>query len=196
MRIFLLSISAATPPPEIALNPSTMLTARFFSLALLTIAFPSGCSLPDSAEAAICKMSSRAKRGDPELDCFVVSLLAMTSVTVAFPLVIVPVLSRIIALTSFMVWRAAPFLIRMPFSAPMPEATIKAVGVARPKAQGQAITRTDMAAKRAWERGEANPSFIIHGMAGRKVFDREERNSGNANQRVIVAIVSIRITGT
>ncbi len=38
---------------------------------------------------------------------------------------------------------SAPF-IKIPFSAPFPVPTIIAVGVANPKAQGQAIIRTDI----------------------------------------------------
>ena len=41
---------------------------------------------------------------------------------------------------------ATPSRIKIPFSAPSPVPTIKAVGVASPRAQGQAITKTAMAA--------------------------------------------------
>ena len=43
---------------------------------------------------------------------------------------------------SFKVWIASPERINTPRSAPSPEPTISAVGVARPNAQGQAMTST------------------------------------------------------
>ena len=64
------------------------------------------------------------------------------SVTTGAPSVIVPVLS---STTVWMRWvssSAAPPLMRMPFSAPLPVPTMMAVGVARPSAQGQAMTST------------------------------------------------------
>ena len=60
-----------------------------------------------------------------------------------------PVLSKTTTLISFMAWMASPFRMRTPFSAPMPLPTIKAVGVARPKAHGQAMTSTAMVADSA-----------------------------------------------
>ena len=57
-------------------------------------------------------------------------------------MVMVPVLSRTIVL-SFAAFSSASLLLKsMPFSAPFPVPAIMAVGVARPKAQGHAITRT------------------------------------------------------
>src|SRR5699024_1545580 len=44
---------------------------------------------------------------------------------------------------------ASPLLIKTPFSAPLPVPTIIAVGVAKPKAHGQAITRTEMVIDKA-----------------------------------------------
>ena len=61
---------------------------------------------------------------------------------------IVPVLSKTTILTSFIVWIASPFLISIPLFAPIPEPTINAVGVASPRAQGQAITKTATATPR------------------------------------------------
>ena len=43
-----------------------------------------------------------------------------------------------------MVSKASPLLIKTPFSAPLPVPTIIAVGVAKPSAQGQAITNTEI----------------------------------------------------
>jgi len=64
------------------------------------------------------------------------------SVTSGLPSVIVPVLSNTIVLILCVVSRASPPLIKTPYSAPFPVPTIMAVGVARPNAQGQAITNT------------------------------------------------------
>ncbi len=89
-------------------------------------------------------------------DCFsmlIKTLLAVSSlfshlkpVTSGRPSVMVPVLSKTIASTFFASSRLSASLIRMPFSAPLPTPTIIAVGVAKPKAQGQAITNTVTAA--------------------------------------------------
>ena len=46
--------------------------------------------------------------------------------------------------TSLVICRASELFIKIPFSAPLPVPTIIAVGVARPKAHGQAITRTEI----------------------------------------------------
>ena len=67
------------------------------------------------------------------------------SVTSGSPLVIVPVLSKatICVLPAFS--REAAVLKRIPLLAPLPLPTIIATGVARPRAQGQLITSTDIA---------------------------------------------------
>ncbi|OQB02698.1 MAG: hypothetical protein BWY25_00411 [Chloroflexi bacterium ADurb.Bin222] len=65
-----------------------------------------------------------------------------TSVTAGWPLVSVPVLSNTITEMWPARSRASPFLSRTPNSAPRPVPTITAVGVARPMAQGQAMTST------------------------------------------------------
>lgn len=69
-------------------------------------------------------------------------LVAMMSVTSGVHSVMVPVLSKTMVSTLQRVSRGSPPLIKMPFSAPFPVPTIIAVGVASPKAQGQAITIT------------------------------------------------------
>ncbi len=66
------------------------------------------------------------------------------SVTSGSPLVSVPVLSNTTVVILPAVSRAPPLLTRMPFSAPLPEPTMMAVGVARPSAQGHEITSTEM----------------------------------------------------
>ncbi len=72
-----------------------------------------------------------------------------TSVTVGRPSVMVPVLSSTTVVTSPARWSASPPLIRMPSSAPLPVATITAVGTASPMAQGQAMISTATAAAKA-----------------------------------------------
>ena len=69
--------------------------------------------------------------------------------TTGLPWVRVPVLSSTTVLTVCRVSRASADLIRMPFSAPLPVPTMMATGVARPRAQGQEMTRTATPAVRA-----------------------------------------------
>ena len=61
----------------------------------------------------------------------------------------VPVLSRATICTRPVSSREAAVLNRMPFLAPRPLPTIMATGVARPRAQGQLITSTEMPRARA-----------------------------------------------
>ena len=58
----------------------------------------------------------------------------------------VPVLSKTITLVLPISSIASPRRIRIPCFAPRPMPTVKAVGVAKPKAQGQAIIKTVIAA--------------------------------------------------
>ncbi len=55
---------------------------------------------------------------------------------------IVPVLSKTIVSMRLSRSSDSAFLIKIPCSAPLPTPTVIAVGVARPRAQGQAITST------------------------------------------------------
>ena len=71
------------------------------------------------------------------------------SVTLGSPEVIVPVLSRATMSILPVSSRQAAVLKRMPFLAPMPLPTMMATGVARPRAQGQLMTRTLMPRARA-----------------------------------------------
>ncbi len=66
----------------------------------------------------------------------------MTSVNSGSPLVKVPVLSKTIAFIWCAICSDSALFINMPFSAPMPVPTITAVGVASPKAHGQAMIKT------------------------------------------------------
>ena len=65
------------------------------------------------------------------------------------PLVMVPVLSRATICIFPVSSRETAVLNMMPFFAPMPFPTMIATGVARPRAQGQLITSTEMARARA-----------------------------------------------
>ncbi len=53
--------------------------------------------------------------------------------------------------------RLSPPLIRIPFSAPLPVPTIMAVGVARPRAQGQAMIMTATKLSKAKVRAGGGP---------------------------------------
>ena len=77
------------------------------------------------------------------------SIYSTISVTFGLPSVIVPVLSITTVSILWAVSRASPDFIRIPFSAPLPVPTIIATGVARPREQGQDITKTVMPAERA-----------------------------------------------
>ncbi len=120
-----------------------------FICASSTIASARGCSLGFSIAAAIDIISSTLNSLS----------YPKTSVTLGFPLVMVPVLSKTTVSISLADCRASPDLIRMPPLAPTPVPTIIATGVARPSAQGQEITSTaialDMAASKP-------PPKIIH----------------------------------
>ena len=83
------------------------------------------------------------------------------SVTWGLPSVIVPVLSNTTAPTEWATSNASADLIKIPFSAPFPVPTMMAVGVARPKAQGQEMTSTEMPMERAKENGSPTSSHTI-----------------------------------
>ena len=69
------------------------------------------------------------------------------------PRVKVPVLSRITVLSLCEISSASPFLISIPNSAPLPIPVVTAVGVASPKAQGHAITKTAIRVVKEKRRG-------------------------------------------
>ena len=62
---------------------------------------------------------------------------------------IVPVLSKTTVSMLCATSRASADLIKMPFDAPFPVPTMIAVGVARPRAQGQDMTRMEIPIERA-----------------------------------------------
>ena len=122
---------ARIPWPVMLWNSSTFSSFIFLALASSTMACPSGCSETCSQDAAIFKSSS--------WDIF----SARTSITLGRPSVTVPVLSKTTVSALWLISRASPLFIRMPWLAPSPVPTIIAVGVASPNAQGHAITNTD-----------------------------------------------------
>ena len=79
-----------------------------------------------------------------------------TAATAGEPSVTVPVLSSTTVSVAWVISRASPLRIRMPWEAPSPVPTMMAVGVARPRAQGQAMTRTEVKTRRA--KGKSCPS--------------------------------------
>ena len=123
---------ARTPCPASASKEAAAGGSRPRSAAAAMTAAASGCSEPCSAAAARRSAWSR----------LTVPSSAMTSVTLGLPSVMVPVLSSTTASSVCAVSSEAPSLMRMPFSAPLPVPTMMAVGVARPRAQGHAMTST------------------------------------------------------
>src|SRR3989344_6828579 len=95
------------------------------------MASANGCSERCSNEAARLRISA------------LWSLLNATiSVNCGFPWVRVPVLSKITVFILLAISSEAASFIKIPLPAALPEETIMAIGVARPKAQGQAIIKT------------------------------------------------------
>ena len=66
------------------------------------------------------------------------------SLTSGFPEVKVPVLSKTTTFIFSIFYKISAFLIKMPNEAASPVPTITAVGVARPSAQGHAMTRVEI----------------------------------------------------
>ena len=71
------------------------------------------------------------------------------SLTSGFPDVKVPVLSNTTTLIFSIFYKISAFLINIPNEAANPVPTMTAVGVARPKAQGHAITRVEIPKSKA-----------------------------------------------
>ena len=67
------------------------------------------------------------------------------------PFVRVPVLSNTAYFISFIISRISGFFINIPSCAPLPTELTIAIGVARPKAQGHEITKTEIDAKIAFK---------------------------------------------
>ena len=107
----------------------------------MATAFANGCSLCFSAIIAMYRSQSLSSLAYSSLKC---SLTEMRSLTRGAPLVSVPVLSKTMVVMEDIFSRMSPPFIRMPKEAATPVPTMTAVGVARPRAQGQAMTRVDM----------------------------------------------------
>ncbi len=139
------STSARTPFPGRASNFTASARSSPSSLALRTTASARGCSEGRCAEATRRSISFSLT---PTVEIFAMASMVAISVTSGLPTVRVPVLSKATMLSFSEASRASPLLIRMPSSAPLPMPTVMAVGVARPRAQGQATTNTDIRAVR------------------------------------------------
>ena len=123
-----------TPWPGTASNESPSGTSMPLIFAAFKIASPSGCSEPFSDIAAYLMTSLSVD-----------SILIM-SVTEGSPLVRVPVLSKTMVVSFCARSRYSPPLIKIPASAPLPTPTMRAAGVAIPRAHGHEIISTAMKA--------------------------------------------------
>mmetsp|Transcript_13577 Transcript_13577/g.47311 ORF Transcript_13577/g.47311 Transcript_13577/m.47311 type:complete len:381 (-) Transcript_13577:1416-2558(-) len=98
-----------------------------------------GWSDPASALPSIRQKCGSEMAGAPSSSCSAVS--SVCAATAMRPSVSVPVLSNTMAVVRCTASSTAPPLMRMPARAPRPVPTMTAVGVARPSAHGQAMTR-------------------------------------------------------
>ncbi len=127
-----------TPSPRSLRKSSTGGTSSsVLAFADTAMARATGCSLAFSTAPAITMSSSS------------VTPCAATSAIFIRPLVIVPVLSRTIVSIRRVRSRISGPRMRMPICAPRPVPTSSAVGVANPRAQGQAMISTATAAAKA-----------------------------------------------
>ena len=129
------STRASRPRPGRAVKDSRGGSERPRARAASTTARPSGCSLPVWAAAARAsrRLSSPAN--------------AIASRSSGRPIVSVPVLSKTTRSTSRARSSDSASCTRMPARAAAPIPTVRAVGVASPSAQGQAITSTETACR-------------------------------------------------
>ena len=128
-----------TPLPVTDSNLAAFSIVTFLSVAPSTIAAASGCSLPRSSPAARASIVVSSHGS-----------LALTETSLGFPRVRVPVLSTTSVSTFLSVSIVSAFLKSTPTVAPLPLATIIDIGVARPRAHGQAMINTATALIRAW----------------------------------------------
>ena len=119
------------------LNFSVFTNLIPFSFAFLTIASANGC----------CEFfSTLAVNFSSSFSSIPILIISVTS---GLPLVKVPVLSNNIVFKFLDVSSTSLFLIRIPSSAPRPTPTVTAVGIARPRAHGQAMTSIEINRVRA-----------------------------------------------
>ena len=132
---FLPPTTPCTPLPVTAANPTVSPASIPLAFAPATIASANGCSDPFSSAAANVRIVVSST-----------SASTTTSVNLGCPIVNVPVLSTISVSTPAIRSSASASLISTPACAPRPAAVVMEIGVAKPKAQGQAMIRTDTAA--------------------------------------------------
>ena len=135
IKYSMFSIFPLTPRPARLSKPDTSSSLIFSSAAFSRMALAKGWLDNFSKLAAICKISP------------------VTFVTLGFPSVNVPVLSIITTWTFPTCSNVGASLIRILCLAPSPVPTATAVGVARPKASGQAMTTAEMAKDKARRSG-------------------------------------------
>ena len=140
------SILPRMPRPVRDSKFAAALSFRPRSRAAATIAAPSGCSLPCS-RLATSRISSSS--------CCPATGITVTSF--GLPSVSVPVLSITSVSTFSMISSASAFFTKTPACAPRPVPTIIAIGVANPRAHGQAIIRTATAFTNAFARRGSGP---------------------------------------
>ena len=132
------STSPWTPSPSMLANPVTAGSAPTCAAAPAATARAIGCSEAFSSAPASRRTVSRSSPS-----------AVITSSNVIWPVVTVPVLSSTIVSTFRVLSSTSGPLIRMPSCAPRPVPTSSAIGVARPRAQGQATISTATAAVKA-----------------------------------------------
>ena len=120
-----------TPFPVTELNLATSARVSFFASAPFTMAAAKGCSLERSRLATSCSRPDSSMPG-----------WGMTELSVGLPSVRVPVLSMMSVSTLPNISNASALRIKIPARAPRPVPTIIAMGVASPRAHGQATIRT------------------------------------------------------
>ena len=128
---------AVSPLPATASKSVVSRTVTPFSFPYFITAFARGCSL------LLSSVTATESRDDTS-----VPAQGTMSQTSGSPRVTVPVLSRTTVFTLPVCSSASAVLKRIPWRAPTPLPTIIATGVASPSAQGQLITRTDIALAR------------------------------------------------
>ena len=126
-----------TPRPRAFWNSVTGTGGPSRSAAAWVMALATGCSLACSTAPALANTASGSAAN------------AATSITVIRPVVMVPVLSSTTVSTLRVLSRTSGPRMMIPICAPRPVPTSSAVGVASPKAHGQAMMRTATAAVKA-----------------------------------------------
>ncbi len=137
--------------PDSTVRPSTVARSPLPPKDSKPVAATSGSSFARSSTALAIWCSDPRSRAAAVISRSVSSTPAagVTWTTLGAPRVRVPVLSKTITSSLTASSRAAAFLISTPCRAPSPVPTMMAMGVARPSASGQAMTKTVMVRVRA-----------------------------------------------